>query len=128
MMVKDNQYKGNYTMEINKILEDLVTNGIIDSETTNYKRLSGGTVSELFLLEGTQMVIKINSPEIVMSEANFLNFYNELNILPKLNYVDSSQRYLVYSFLSGSTEYPRKKKKEILLTLVEGLINHYKSS
>jgi aminoglycoside phosphotransferase len=113
-------------MDIKNILQELVSNGIIDSETTSYKRLSGGTVSELFLLDSSQMVIKINKPEIVKSEADFLQFYSGLKLLPKLIFVESSYKYLVYTFISGTTEYPKKKKKEILRQLVQGLINHYK--
>lgn len=113
-------------MDIQKILQELVYLGIIDSGTSNYKRLSGGTVSELFLLDGSQLVVKINKPDVVKSEAAFLDFYSELNLLPKLIFLDSSYQYLVYSFISGSTEYPRKKKKEILINLVQELINYYK--
>jgi aminoglycoside phosphotransferase len=72
-------------------------------------------------------VVKSNEPQVIESEANYLHFYNGSKLLPKLIFVENSNKYLVYSFLSGTTKYVKKNKKEILQVLVEGLLNLYKS-
>lgn len=116
-------------MEINKVIHKLLESKIIQSNIKNYKKLSGGTVSELFLIscsDGSNLVVKTNDPQIVKSEANFLDYYKEIGFFPKIQYVDESFQYIVYSYISGSTNYGRNNKKEILLTLVDEVINQYK--
>lgn len=71
-------------------------------------------------------VVKLNEPQIIESEANFLHSYKESNLLPRLLFVEKSHKYIVYSFIEGSTNYGRKNKKELLKILVQNLLNHYK--
>ncbi|ANC77477.1 hypothetical protein ABE65_011975 [Fictibacillus phosphorivorans] len=115
---------------IEEIIEELHLNNIIDHEPTEYKQLSGGTVSELYLLyiDEKKYVVKINEAQVVESEANFLIHYKELNLLPNLIFVEESYDYIVYSFINGSTDYIRGNKKEMLTTLVQGLLNNYKTT
>lgn len=117
-------------MNIQEIIKELVHDKIIHSEPTKYEQLNGGTVSELYLLniDGLKYVVKLNEPHIVESESNFLNYYNESNLLPKLLFVEQSYKYIVYSFINGSTNYVRKNKKEMLKTLVQRLLNNYKTT
>ncbi|WP_249872853.1 phosphotransferase [Oceanobacillus saliphilus] len=115
-------------MGIQKIIIELINNNIIHSVPKEYEQLKGGTVSELYLLniDGIKYVIKLNDPKVIKSEAIFLNYYNEINLLPKLLFVEPSFKYIVYSFINGSTNFVRKNKKEMLTTLVQGLLNNYK--
>ena len=115
---------------IEEIIEELLLNNIIDHEPTEYKQLSGGTVSELYLLyiDEKRYVVKINEPQVVESEANFLIHYKELTLLPNLIFVEESYHYMVYSFINGSTDYIRGNKKDMLTALVQGLLNHYKTA
>jgi fructosamine-3-kinase len=115
-------------MDIQKIVLELVHNKIIHSEPTKIEPLHGGTVSKLFLLnvDDRKYVVKSNEPQVIESEANFLHFYNGSKLLPKLIFVENTNKYILYSFLSGTTKYVEKNKKEILKVLVEGLINLYR--
>jgi fructosamine-3-kinase len=117
-------------MNIEEIIKELIFNNIIHNEPTEYEKLNGGTVSELYLLkiDGEKYVVKSNEPQVIESEANFLIYYKESNLLPKLLFVEQSYKYIVYSFINGSTNYVRKNKKEMLKTLVQGLLNNYKSA
>lgn len=116
-------------MDIKKIIIELIQNNIIHKEPTKFEQLSGGTVSKLYLIKsnGIKYVVKLNNPQVIKSEASFLNYYKETTLLPKLLFVEPSYKYIVYSFINGSTNYDRKNKKEILKALVLGLLNNYKS-
>ena len=116
-------------MDIKKIIIELKQNNIIHTEPTKIKQLYGGTVSELYLISSNDFkyVVKLNSPQVIKSEAYFLNSYKETTLLPKLLFVEPSYKYIVYSFINGSTTYGRKNKKEMLKALALGLLNNYKS-
>jgi predicted Ser/Thr protein kinase len=117
-------------MDIQEILKELINKEIIQPNIIEYKQLNGGTTSHLFILgssENARYVVKLNEPQVIKSEAYFLDFYKDENLLPTLLYVDPSFHFLVYSFISGSSNYVRKNKKEILRTLVQHLINHYRT-
>lgn len=109
-------------MGIQKIIIELINNNIIQSVPTEYEQLMGGTVSKLYLLniDGIKYVVKLNDPKVTKSEAIFLNYYKETNLLPKLVVVEPSFKYIVYSYINGSTNFVRKNKKEMPKTLVQG--------
>jgi fructosamine-3-kinase len=116
-------------MEINLIIQELLVTKILKSNPINYKQLSGGTVSQLYLLEysdGSNYVVKQNEPQVIQSEAFFLTNYKDIALLPQLLFVETSNKYMVYSFIDGSTQFARKNKKEMLGALVQGLINNYR--
>lgn len=117
-------------MDIHKVIKELITRKIIFSIDVEYEQLSGGTVSKLFLLstnDGAKYVVKFNQPQVIQSEANYLTFYQDLNILPRLLYVEPSNNYIVYTFMNGSTNYAGKNKQQVLIALIQGLISHYKA-
>lgn len=114
-------------MNISEIIEQLVVNEVITDYPKGYKKLTGGTTSRLYLIEGKeQCVIKLNEPKVIEEEAYFLNFYENESIFPKFLYVDPLNRYMVYSFIPGSTSYDVGNKRDALCTLVQGVINKYK--
>jgi len=116
-------------MNIQKIILELNFQEIINSSNIKYEKLNGGTVSNLYLLddgENGKFVVKSNEPQVLEAEVHFLDFYKDINLLPNLVYIEPSYHYIVYSFVSGSTNYGRKNKKEILTSLVQHFINHYK--
>lgn len=115
-------------MKIQKIVAELINNKIIHSEPTEYEQLKGGAVSELYLLkmDCNKYVVKLNDPKVIQSEVEFLKYYKETKFSPTLLFVEPSYKYIVYSFISGSTYYSRTNKKEILKTLVQKLLNQYK--
>ena len=115
-------------MGIQKIINELIYYSIIHSEPSEFKQLIGGTVSELYLLnvDGNKYVVKLNDPKVIESETIYLDYYKDTELLPKLLFVEPSNKYIVYSFINGSTNYNRRNKKEVLETLVERLLNKYK--
>lgn len=114
-------------MEIRTILTELIHNHILHSEPEKCEKLKGGTVSELYLLHAgsARYVLKLNEQKVTAAEAFFLDSYKGLALLPKLIFVDPANRYLVYSYLPGSTDYIPGKKKEMLETLAQELICNY---
>ena len=114
-------------MDVQTTILDLIHNKIFHSEPIEYEKLNGGTVSELYLLNWNdkKYVVKLNEPQVIESEANFLYSYKESNLLPTLLFVEPSHKYLVYSFIEGSTHYARENKRDMLKALVRGLLNHY---
>ncbi|MDR6125137.1 fructosamine-3-kinase [Bacillus sp. SLBN-46] len=116
-------------MDIERIIRDLISKSIIPTSDVKCEPLKGGTVSQLYLLSnstGARFVVKGNEPQILQAEANFLDFYKDENLLPKLLYVEDSYQYIVYEFISGFTNYNGNNKKELLISLVNQLLNHYK--
>ncbi|MCE7793785.1 aminoglycoside phosphotransferase family protein [Salipaludibacillus sp. CUR1] len=115
-------------MDIQKIINQLLHNNIIPSKPTEYKHLSGGTASKVYLLTigDIKYAVKSNQPQVIKSEVNFLNLYKESNLLPELLFVESSYKYIVYTFINGTANYVRKNKKEMLKLLVQQLLNNYK--
>ncbi|MEH7346693.1 phosphotransferase [Bacillus sp. JJ1532] len=117
-------------MDIQEIIRELNNKEIIQSSSVEYEQLNGGTVSKLYLLstsDGAKYVVKLNEPQVIQSEANFLTCYKDLYLLPRLLYVEPSNNYIAYSFINGSTNYVRSNKQQVLKELVQGLINHYKA-
>ena len=114
-------------MDISEIIEQLVVNEVITNYPKEYKKLTGGTTSRLYLIEGKeQCVVKLNEPKVIEEEAYFLDFYENESIFPKLLYVDPINRYMVYSFIPGSTSYDAGNKRDVLCTLVQEVIHTYK--
>lgn len=102
-------------MDIQKIIQELTNKKIIETNVKDYQQLNGGTSSYLYLIrnsDGSGYVVKVNGPQVMESEAYFLDFYKEENILPNLLYVDGAYNYIVYTFMSGSTSYIANYSKE----------------
>lgn len=115
-------------MRNEKIMEELLMNNVVETNPSACHSLKGGTASEVYLLEFTnkKLVVKLNEPEVIKLETDFLKFYHEIKILPDLLFVGPSYKYMVYTFIGGVTDYSRNNKKELLQTLVRNLLNHYK--
>ncbi|QDP39900.1 aminoglycoside phosphotransferase family protein [Radiobacillus deserti] len=115
-------------MDIAEISKQLIDIGVIDSPISSIQSLQGGTVSSLFLIMtkiGERYVVKSNEQVIVKEEANFLETYVKLSILPKLLYVDPHYQYIVYTYIEGTTDAPLFDKKENLDVLAKELIQNY---
>jgi aminoglycoside phosphotransferase (APT) family kinase protein len=116
-------------MDIKTIIDELTNIGIIETIVES-KQLSGGTTSKLYLLcdsENNKYVVKFNEPYVLKAESHYLAFYKDVAFLPDLLYTEPAYRYIVYSFVAGAVDYPRKSKKEMLQTLVQQLINQYRT-
>jgi len=111
-------------MKIESIILELQNLKIIQ-EDSDYKKLSGGTTSELYLLQ-SRYVIKKNEPQVLKAEAVFLKEYSEIQLLPTLIYEEPQNNYIVYTYIKGNSIFKRKSKREVLVDLVQNIFNHYK--
>lgn len=116
-------------MDTQNIINTLVTNNIISGSPVSCRPLTGGTASEVYLLntDTEEYIIKGNDPVVIQSEAAFLQFYQDIHLLPSLLYTDESHHYLVYTFVEGTGLYAGGKK-EMLQTLTGQLLNHYRAA
>lgn len=112
-------------MNISVIAEQLVNEKVISHYPNSIKVLSGGTTSTVYLLDG-RYVVKSNEAKVIREEANFLSFYDRNTLFSKLLYMEPLNRYIVYSFLEGSTSCEHGYKRSTLITLVKEVINKYK--
>ncbi|MGP4081093.1 phosphotransferase [Pseudalkalibacillus sp. R45] len=111
-------------MDIQDIIIDLRNKKIV-SVSQQAERLSGGTTSEVYLLD--QYVVKINKPSVLKSESYFMTFYKDIELLPEVIYEDPLHCYLVIPFIKGSISHGRINKRNTLIKLVNSLINHYQA-
>lgn len=114
-------------MDINFILMLLQEKNILKKSAVKWNALSGGTISQVYLVEGPNLalVIKVNESNIVKQEVNYLSVYNHLDLLPKVIYHDSAHRFIVYSYIKGNVGVRDIKKSMLLELLVKNVVNHY---
>jgi aminoglycoside phosphotransferase len=115
-------------MGINEIIEKLNQLGFIDNEAVEYKKLSGGTSSSVYVLYKNSVptyVMKINDCVTIKYETQFLRSYSEQKLLPKVLYVDRGYNFFLYSYINGETQSKNANKKAFLTTLVKDFINNY---
>lgn len=118
-------------MHISNIIVNLTERKIISSSNWSCKVLSGGTMSQIYLLyqeSGTAIIVKMNEPKMIKAEAEFLAAYQHLVFLPELVFVDSSYKFMAYTYLPGYTGNSYSNKKKVLRTLAAELINQYQAS
>jgi fructosamine-3-kinase len=112
-------------MLIEAIIDELIALNIIDeNKNKNYTKLCGGTTSELYMID-SQYVIKLNKPQILQQEANFLNYYQEIDLFPNIIYHHPDFDYIVYSYVEGNLAVPHNNKPALLMELVKKAINNY---
>ncbi len=111
-------------MDISVIAAQLVKEKVISHDPNSIKVLNGGTTSTVYLLD-EEYVVKLNEAEVIREEANFLSFYEGNTLFSKLLYNEPFHKYIVYSFLEGSTSWEQGDKRSTLRTLVKEVINKY---
>ncbi len=105
-------------MDISVIAAQLVKEKVISHDPNSIKVLNGGTTSTVYLLD-EEYVVKLNEAEVIREEANFLSFYEGNTLFSKLLYNEPFHKYIVYSFLEGSTSCEQGDKRITLRTLVK---------
>jgi hypothetical protein len=111
------------------ILKQLIDRGIIENNVVEYKSLHGGTSSQLRVIcmgNGQKFVVKSNDRNVIEAESDFLTFYQDIQLFPKLIYTDPTFKYIVYTYVEGETNSPFRQKANHLEILVQKVINHYK--
>jgi len=116
--------RGKITMDIQQIIQELQKHQLLPGKV-EYKPLTGGTVSRLYLVNN-ELVVKLNQPVILEMESIFLEMYKEIERLPKIYYVNDDFHFIVYSFIPGITDCKGINKFMLLETLIKEVINHYK--
>ncbi|HFT2183936.1 TPA: phosphotransferase [Bacillus cereus] len=111
-------------MDISIITAQLVKEKVISHYPNSVKVLNGGTTSTIYLLD-EQYVVKLNESDVIREEAYFLQFYKKDELFPKLFYKEPLNRYIVYSFLEGTTFCKLGHKRSVLCKLVKEVINKY---
>ena len=111
-------------MDISIITAQLFKEKVISHDPSSVKALNGGTTSTVYLLD-EKYVVKLNEAEVIREEANFLSFYEGNTLFSKLLYKEPFHKYIVYSFLEGSTSCEQGHKRSTLRTLVKEVINKY---
>ncbi len=111
-------------MDISIITAQLVKEQVTSHYPNSVKALNGGTTSTIYLLD-EQYVIKLNESDVIREEAYFLQFYKKDELFPKLLYKEPLNRYIVYSFLEGTTSCKLGHKRSVLSKLVKEVINKY---
>lgn len=116
-------------MDISLLVNHLTRENLLPPVKWRYKDLSSGTMSQVFLLHeehNDSYILKLNKATVTQSEVEFLLTYQGISLLPDIVAVDSSYRYIVYTFMPGSTvKKLRSGMKELLQTLVVHLMNQY---
>ncbi|WP_052343688.1 aminoglycoside phosphotransferase family protein, partial [Bacillus massiliigorillae] len=116
-------------MDFTNMIIQLREAGIVQDEDVTVEPLSGGTSSNINILtvgDDIRYVIKTNDKSIIEAEVQFLSFYKEVSILPKVVYEDSLHQFFVYPYMKGSTNTSEYNKKDVLITLIEQLVKYYK--
>lgn len=72
-----------------------------------------------------QYVVKLNESDVIREEGYFLQFYKQDELFPKFLYKEPLNRYIVYSFLEGTTSCKLGHKRSVLCKLVKEVINKY---
>ncbi|ANS49041.1 hypothetical protein BT246_36930 [Bacillus thuringiensis] len=111
-------------MDISIITAQLVKEKVSSHYPNSVKALNGGTASTIYLLD-EQYVVKLNESDVIREEVYFLQFYKKDELFPKLLYKEPLNRYIVYSFLEGTTSCKLGYKRSVLCKLVKEVINEY---
>ncbi|KIQ87589.1 aminoglycoside phosphotransferase [Bacillus sp. L_1B0_8] len=111
-------------MDISIITAQLVKEKVISHYPNSVKALNGGTTSTIYLLD-EQYVVKLNESDVIREEGYFLQFYKQDELFPKFLYKEPLNRYIVYSFLEGTTSCKLGHKRSVLCKLVKEVINKY---
>lgn len=79
-------------MDISIITAQLVKEKVISHDPNSIKVLNGGTTSTVYLLD-EKYVVKLNEPDVIREESNFLSFYGGNTLFSKLLYKEPLHTY-----------------------------------
>jgi hypothetical protein len=117
---------------VEELAAELRASGIVDSALTRCDTLVGGTLSRVASLarpnEAPELVIKVNTPSVLLAEAMLLRTYAGSPLLPRLHHADPALRFLVIEFVPGRQlcyGVDRVDVGEVMITLVRELLARY---
>ncbi|KAA0546971.1 phosphotransferase [Bacillus sp. BGMRC 2118] len=114
---------------IEDIILDLQHRGILETnKVITSKMMKGTTEGVVYILkEGSEAkhVLKFDSEEEIKKTERFLTSYHHVKLLPDVIYTHPERKFIIYSFLSGTTHVNRGKKVDWMSKVVTELLNHY---
>jgi hypothetical protein len=114
--------------EVDCIIKSLFDRGIINLTKQDISRMKGTTDGLVYTLSESNQpkyVLKMDQPQQITFTEHFLHVYNHVKLFPKILYTDPEKRFMVYSFIKGTTHYNRGSKLNWMTLLVKELFNHY---
>lgn len=117
-----------HTSDVNSIVQSLIQLDVIDLNSKLNHKMNGttdGLVYTLTVHEEPKYVLKLDNSENISIANQFYSTYEASSVLPKLYYTDPANRFIVYSYIKGTTHYNRGSKINWLSLLVTELLNHY---
>jgi hypothetical protein len=116
-------------LNVNDIIQNLRTQGVIDNRSEVKNQMNGTTDGLVYTIKVNDVpkyILKLDHPQHISLVAQFKQTYRDSPLLPRLIYTAPDNGFIVYSYLSGTTDYTRGSKAQWLTILASGLINHYK--
>ncbi|MBE1556807.1 hypothetical protein [Sporosarcina limicola] len=115
--------------KVNDIIMGLRDKGVIDLNEHDIIKLDSGTTDGLVytFLENNifKYVLKLDLPQQITFAEEFLHTYQNVSLLPKLFYTDPQKKFILYSYIAGTTHYNRGSKINWMTLLVKELLNQY---
>lgn len=118
----------NVKFEVGDIVKSLQDRGVInlnDQVINSMKGTTDGLVYTLSENNAPKYVLKLDHPQQIAFVEQFLQSYQNVNLLPTLLYTNPEKGFLVYHFITGTTHYNRCSKINWMTILVNELFNHY---
>lgn len=115
--------------KIYEIVNNLRERSVIEYSSKIMTKMSGttdGIVYTITVDEIPKYVLKLDTPQNISNTEQFNHVYNESSLLQKLLYTDPEKKFILYSYITGTTHHNRGPKKKWLELLVKDLFNHYK--
>ena len=115
--------------KINKIMEALINNSLLNKDFKVEKLNSGTTNGVLYLLivdNKPTYVVKIDTANIIIPTQLFLTAYSNTSLLPNILYTDPEKKFIVYDYIAGETHFNRGAKFDWMTILIKELFDKYK--
>ncbi|MBB3114380.1 aminoglycoside phosphotransferase (APT) family kinase protein [Paenibacillus phyllosphaerae] len=115
-------------MNLTVIAAELFAAGILPPGELVISPLAGGTSSMVYRMkcgDADPLVLKLNEPRTIAAEAEYLDRYRHLPLLPTFQYVNPEHRFLVYSYIDGNSNYVPGSKLELMNSLARDIIAKY---
>ncbi|MBS4177355.1 phosphotransferase [Lederbergia citrea] len=115
-------------LNIKEIIDRLNNAKILPFKITEWKELTGGTSSSVWMLLGDnkeKYVLKSNEDDVIKEESQFLTTYKNVNMLPEVVYVGEKYEYFIYKYMPGEINPAMIDKTEMLTKLVNEVISKY---
>lgn len=84
-----------------------------------------GLVYTLTVSDEPMYVLKFDNPHDISISKKLLESYSDSKLIPEVIYTDSCNRFIVYTYIKGTTHYNRGSKLNWLTLLVTELLNRY---